>query len=157
MSDIPLETLSGDRLSTRSILNRFTVAGWVAASGITGFAWASKSLSPAMTANTLVDLINETGAGEITNLAFTAVDTTSRTIRYVITVDGTPIADFTSTEITAANAGAVLAGIAATSEQSASQSLLPPIYYSSSIRVQYASSLSETGKINTYISRNGYL
>ena len=156
MSDIPLETLAGDRLSTRSMLNKFTVAGWTAIN-IAGLTWASKSLSPAMTANTLVDLINETGAGEITNLGFSCVDATPRTIRYVITVDGTQIADFTSTSLVSEGLGCVLAGVAADAATAASTSSLPPIYYSASIRVQYASSLSETGKINTYISRNGYL
>lgn len=141
--------VSPQQNSTTSILNAFSTAGYA---GVTINATGARAaLSPALTANSLVDLINESGsAGEISHLAIATVDTTSRTLRIVVTVDGVDIYDYTSAAMTNSNTGCALAG----SLNSSTTLQLPPIKYKSSIRVQYASSLTETGKFTTYLVRN---
>ncbi len=151
MADIPLTNVSGFGGATKFIYNQFTAAGWAADNSITPVVGARQALSGALTANTLVDLINESGsAGQIDQISVFTVDTTSRTIRIVITVDGAVILDATSSTITSANTGGWWAGVRGTSLGSSIQ--LPPIKYTNSIRVQYASSLTETDKIRTNLA-----
>jgi len=147
MADIPLTNVSGFGGATKLLYNRFSKAGWTALA-IGQESAAMQAVSGAMTANVLVDLINETGAGEISHLSFSTADSTSRTIRIVVTVDGTVVFDYTSAAISSSGQGAYLAGDPITT----ATMTLPPIKNMSSIRVQYASSLTETGKINTYLA-----
>ena len=148
MADVPLSTVKSGGGATKRLYNRFNAAGW-AATAISSIATAVESTSGALTANTLVDLINESGsAGEISQFSISTVDATARTIRIVITIDGTVIYDRTSATISGILLGAVLAG--ATS--SVNPTTLPSIKYSNSKRIQYASSLTETGKFTTYLA-----
>jgi len=150
MSDVTFSSVKRGSGATKSLHNAFTTAGYNAVGGIAANALASNSASGALTANTLVDLINESaGAGLISQLSIFTVDTTSRTLRIVVTVDGTVIYDKTSAAITSSGAGAVLAG----SFNSTSSFSLPYIKYDSSIRVQYASNQNETGKFTTSLAR----
>ena len=147
------QVLGGGIQATKNLYNAFSTAGYTALSGISTNALAKNSVSGSLTANTLVDLINESGsAGYLSQLSIYAYDTTFRTLRIVVIVDGTTIYDFTSAAFNSSSspAGAVLAGISS----STTNSVLPPIYYTNSIRVQYASSLTETGKFTISLARN---
>lgn len=134
--------------ATKAIYSRFNVAGWA---GITigDPLLARANQSGSMTANTLVDIINESGsAGEISQLSISNTGgSTTKTLRVIITVDGTVIYDFTSA---AGAAGGVWAGTFTTT----SSSSLPPIKYTNSIRVQYASSVTESNGFTSYLARN---
>lgn len=136
--------------ATKFLYNAFTAAGWAAAASVASPVGARSALSGALTANTLVDLLNESGsAGQIDQLSIFVNDATARTIRIVITVDGTAILDATSASISAiANGGGFWAGVRGAGEDFQ----LPPIKYTNSIRIQYASSLTETGKFTTALA-----
>lgn len=134
--------------ATKRLYNAFNVAGW-AGTTINSIVTATAATSGALTANTLVDLINESGsAGEISQFSIATADATARTIRVVVTIDGTVIYDRTSASISASGTGCVLAG--ATGQ--VNPALLPGIKYTNSKRIQYASSLTETGKFTTYLA-----
>lgn len=137
--------------ATKSLHNACSTAGYTPVTSIGVNSAASNSTSGALTANTLVDLINESGsAGYLSQLSIYANDATNRTLRIVVTVDGAAIYDRTSTTFAAAQSGAVLAG----NHSAGNSSSLPPIYYTNSIRVQYASSVTETGKFTISLARN---
>lgn len=151
MADVPLSTVKKGGGATKFLYNAFTAAGWAPAGSMSAPAGSRSSVSGALTANTLVDLLNESGsAGEISQLSIYTNDTTARTIRIVITVDGTGILDATSASIAAANLGGFWAGVGGGLTGFALQ--LPPIKYTNSIRIQYASSLTETGKFTTALA-----
>lgn len=137
--------------ATKNLYNACSTAGYTAITSIATSTTAKTSVSGALTANTLVDLINESGsAGYISQLSIYTNDPTSRTLRIVITVDGASIYDETSAAISSGDSGAVLAGAVSSTNPQA----LPPIYYTNSIRVQYASSVTETGKFTATLARN---
>jgi len=137
--------------ATQNLYNACSTAGYTAIGSIATSTTAKASVSGALTANTLVDLINESGsAGYLSQLSIYTNDATSRTLRIVVTVDGASIYDVTSAAIISGNSGAVLAG----SVSSTNPQALPPIYYTNSIRVQYASSVTETGKFTATLARN---
>lgn len=151
MADVTFSSVKRGAGATKSLYNACSTAGYTAIATMTTSTTAKTSTSGALTANTLVDLINESGsAGYLSQLSIFTVDATSRTLRIVVTVDGTDIYDITSAAISAGQSGAVLAGSVSTSNPQA----LPPIYYTSSIRVQYASSITETGKFTSSLARN---
>lgn len=134
----------GGSTATKFIYNAFTVAGWAGDSSSGVPFTARGSVSGALTANALADLLNESGsAGQIDHFQIFTNDATSRTIRVVITVDGTQILDVTSGTISTTSTGGCWAG----STRSTAIALpLPPIKYTNSIRLQYASNQNETGK-----------
>lgn len=135
--------------ATKFLYNAFTAAGWTANTSVISPQSARASLSGALTANTLVDLLNESGsAGQIDQFSISTVDATARTIRVVIIVDGTTILDATSASITTLNTGGAWAGVIHPSNTFH----LPPIKYTNSIRLSYASSVTETGKFTTYLA-----
>jgi len=139
--------------ATKNLYNACSTAGYTAVTSLAANSAARNSVSGALTANTLVDLINESGsAGYLSQLSIFSFDATSRTLRIVITVDGSIIYDFTSAAFTSGGApgGAILAG----NYSSGNAYSLPPIYYTNSIRVQYASSETETGKFTISLARN---
>lgn len=129
--------------ATKFIYNAFTAAGWSGDNSSAVPFTARSSVSGALTANTLVDLLNESGsAGQIDHFQIFTNDATARTIRVVITVDGTQILDITSGSITSTLTGGCWAGV---TRNSAPALALPPIKYTNSIRLQYASSRTEAG------------
>ena len=143
-------TSSSTVQATKSLYNACSTAGYTAVTSLGVNSCARNSLSGALTANTLVDLINESGsAGYLSQLSIYCIDATSRTLRIVVTVDGTDIYDITSAAISASQSGAVLAG----NHTPGNNSALPPIYYTNSIRVQYASSVTETDKFQISLAR----
>lgn len=136
--------------ATKFIYNAFTSAGWTALGGLASPALARIATSGALTANALVDLLNESGsAGQIDQFSIKTNDTTARTIRVVIIVDGTTILDATSASITSTDAGGVWAGVSGATNVLLQ---LPPITYTNSIQLSYATSNNETGKFTTYLA-----
>lgn len=145
------QVLGGGIQATKALYNACSAAGYTAIGSLGQSSTAKNSVSGALTANTLVDLINESGsAGYLSQLSIYCNDATSRTLRVVITVDGSVIYDITSDTMSGASIGAVLAGALSSSNPQS----LPPIYYTNSIRVQYASSVTETGKFTISLARN---
>lgn len=131
--------------STKSIVNAFTQASWTsqAISNLTNSGVIS-ALSGAMTANTLKTLLSVSGSsGQLTQLTFRTNDVTARTIRVKITVDGIVACDSTSASISTSGNGGVWSGTKST----ATYFVLPPIFWKSTLVIEYASSLSETDKI----------
>ena len=97
MADVTFSSVKRGAGATKSLYNAFTEAGWTAVSSTAAPVGSRSALSGALTANTLVDLLNESGsAGQIDQFTIFTNDTTARTIRVVITVDGTAILDATS-------------------------------------------------------------
>lgn len=134
--------------ATKRLYNAFNFDGWTSAP-LSNVAAAVASVSGALTADTLVDLIDESGsAGEISQFSIKTNDATDRTIRVVVTIDGVVIFDRTSASISAADNGCVLAGV----RSDAQTFQMPPIRYTNSKKIQYASSLTETGKFTTYLA-----
>lgn len=107
-------------------------------------------LSGALTANTLATVINRTGAGAVFFLAATVMDTTSRTVRIKVTVDGTVVFDATSNAITTVQTGMQVVGSGLF--YSVTQFFARPGYleYDTSFKVEIASSLTETDKIKVW-------
>lgn len=138
--------------ATKSLLNGFTTAGYSPIASMGAPAIAKSTLSGAMTAGDLIDLINESGsAGSLSQLSFrNSGGSTTKTLRVVITVDGTPIYDVTSAAV-GSGAGVFLAGYRGASD---APERLPDITYTNSIRVQFASSVSESNGYAGFIVRN---
>lgn len=127
---------------TRSIVNLCSSGG---ASLPANSAIGRSILSGALTANTLKTLLTVTGSGEFHFLGAYAVDTTSRTIRLKVTIDGTVVFDATTSAVTAINAGCLATG--ALILASAQYNVGPPIRFNASALIEVASSLSETDKV----------
>lgn len=80
-----LLALIGGALPTKAIINGFNVGGNAGASGI---AVGREILSGALTANTFATVLSATGQGEVPLLSCYTKDSTSRTLRLRVTVDG---------------------------------------------------------------------
>lgn len=151
MADVPLTSVKSGGGATKFIYNAFTAAGWTSIGSMSAPPMGRSAVSGALTANTLVDLLNESGsAGQIDQLSIYTNDATARTLRIVITVDGTQIVDATSSSFSASNSGGFWAGVGGGLAGFTGQ--LSPIKYTNSIRVQYASSETETGKFTTALA-----
>lgn len=150
MSDVPSTAVKRGGNATKSMLNAFTTAGWAVVT-VSSHAGAKSSLSGSMTAGTLIDIINESGsAGEISQLSISNTSgSVTKTLRVVITVDGTQIYDFTS-GTGSSGSGGYWAGIRTTTTTDS----LPPIKYTNTIRVQMASSVTESNGFTSWIVRN---
>ena len=132
--------------ATTSIVNFHSSGGTSAANvQVTANSGAREVLSGALTANTLGTLLSVTGPGRCPQLSAYAKNTTARTIRLVVDVDGVTVFDATSASISTANTGLFAAG----SATSGSAPLNPgePIVFTSSFVVRVASSLSETDAV----------
>ena len=103
----------------------------------------SKILSGALTANTLSTALSVTGSGSLNFICVAAEDTTSRTVRIKITLDGTAVFDSTSNAFTASSYGVIAVGV-----YTSSMIAIDDIPFNSSCLIQIASSLSETDKIS---------
>jgi hypothetical protein len=100
-------------------------------------------LTGALTANTLSTVLSVTGSGVVNCLSASGVDATSRTHRLKITIDGVVALDVTSTAIAAANKGIDAIG---TSLNAGTYLIFDQIPFNTSFLVEYASSVTETGK-----------
>lgn len=139
-----MSTLSqfGGNSPTTSIVNFYSSGGVKSASDISADSGNSMKevLSGALTANTLSTILSATGGGEILALKAYAKDTTSRTVRLKVTIDGTSVFDATSSAITNTGVGIIAVGDEAGSIGGGAR-------FNSSLTVEIASSLSETDKV----------
>lgn len=132
-----------------SIVNYFS-AGGTSAANLTASALSNtkETTSGALTANTLFARHSLTGRGRLNLLTVYAKDSTSRTIRAVVIVDGVTVFDATTNAITVSGTGTCPVGTV-----TADGSLVfQPIDFQSSLVIQIASSLTETDKIATGIN-----
>lgn len=147
MADIPLSNIVGGGLATKSIKNAFATAGYTRPT-IALDPGATQTLSGAVTAATLKTILDVTsGAGRMSFLAVRTADATARTLRVVVTIDGvSPVAyDFTSASAGTNSTGCCLAGKGQT-DGGGYFNHSPDIVWSSSIKIEVASSLTETDK-----------
>ena len=132
---------------TTSVVNYFSSGGVRSTVVLTGSQYngGKEVLSGALTANTLATVLSVTGSGSVPYLACYVKDTTSRSVRMEVTVDGVVVFDATSdTAGTASGTGILAAGAAGGSPTSVQGD---PIQFNFSLVVKIASSLSETDKI----------
>lgn len=133
-----------------TIVNYFSAGGTqtpsISASSLSN---SVETLSGALTANTLKTIHNLSGRGRLNLLHVYTKDTTSRTVRAVVVIDGVTVFDATSSAITTSGSGIVPVGIVVATNGAL---VFQPIDYQSSCVVQIASSLSETDKVATGIN-----
>lgn len=98
--------------------------------------------SGALTSNTLATVLSVTGSGVISLMVCAGVNDTSRTHRFKMTLDGVVVYDATTAAIASTNYGINLVGAA---NPSATVQVRDPIPFNSSLLIEYASSLTETG------------
>lgn len=111
-------------------------------------AYASSSVA----ANALQDMLSITGRGVLNFVAAHTNDTTSRTVRLKITVDGTSVFDATSSAITTSGNGVVGIGCVVGAATTPCVVVFQPVRFYASCLVQIASSvLNDTTKITTLI------
>jgi hypothetical protein len=131
--------------ATTAIINAHssggTQAATIQASGTQG---SREVLSGALTAATLATLLTVDGPGLLPLLSVYTKDTTSRTVRLVVEVDGVTVFDGTSSAITTLNSGIFAAGAWTASGIYGPST---PIAFASSLVVRVASSLTETDKL----------
>lgn len=139
-----MSTLSqfGGTRATRSITNICSPGGVNAFANCAG---GRNLLSGALTAATLKTLLSVSGSGEFHFLGAYAADTTSRTIRLKVTLDGVVVFDATTGAITTTNSGVLAAGSYISGSSQANPG--PPIRFSASALIEVASSLTETDKV----------
>jgi hypothetical protein len=109
--------------------------------------------SGALTAATLATALSITGRGCINYCAVRTKDTTSRTVRMKVTLDGTVIFDSTSAATTTNGHGVIAIGAA--SGVDGGTLLAPvfqPVFFTTSLLVEIASSLSESNLISTLVN-----
>lgn len=150
-----LSQFTGGRNNVASIVNSFssgTPTPRALDVGVGGFnSGASNLTSGALTAATLATVLSVTGRGTLNFCAAKSGDTTSRTIRLKVTIDGRSIFDSTTSAITVTGHGLIAVGNIASSATPSSV-IFQPIPFSTSCLVQIASSLSETDKITTVVN-----
>lgn len=103
------------------------------------------------TAATLKTILSVSGRGALTFLSYANVDTTSRTLRFKITLDGVVILDSTSSTITQAKYAFILGLAVNTSTSLSGLGYVvegTPLLFDSSLLIEFASSLTETNKTN---------
>ena len=118
-----------------------------ATSGVAGYTstYGQSTLSGALTAATLKGVLNVSGSGVVNYVAAWVMDTTSRTLRIKVILDGVTIADVTSSAITTSLYGLIAVGAGGSS------TTIDHLTFNTSLVVQIASSLTETDKITTNI------
>ena len=134
---------------TTAIVNGYNVGGNTGASGI---AAGVEALSGALTANTFATVLSVTGSGEVPLLSCYCKDSTSRTLRMRVTVDGVVVFNPTASAAIASNGAGIFAAGQFTAVGVFAQGT--PIRYSSSLLVEVASSLTETDKVAIGIVRH---
>ena len=101
----------------------------------------------ACTAATLKTILSLSGSGVISFLAVESADTTSRTHRLKVTLDGVVIFDATSTATISVSTTLLAIGAMANATASTQSTVtLEPLAFNGSLLVEYASSLTETDK-----------
>lgn len=110
----------------------------------------TRTLSGALTANTLKTMISASAKGTLFIMGVYGVDATSRALRLKITLDGVVAYDSTSTAV-ARGAGTGLLGVGtiATNSTSAPTNYVMPVSvdFNTSVLIEISSSLTETDKL----------
>ncbi len=139
-----------------AIINQFSSgASATASNAMQGQGGPKAVLSGALTANILVTSLNISGAGSLFFLGVSTQDTTSRTIRAKLTLDGVVVFDATSSAISTTADGIILVGTVLVNA-SGLGFCYGNIPFQNSCVLQIASSLSETNKIATLYSYATY-
>lgn len=139
--------LGGERPPT-SIVRLSSGAAPTGMALIAGYGGEKVTLSGALTANTLKTMLNISGAGVLKACAVQALDTTSRTLRLKITIDGVAAFDpGASAANTTANSAIVGVGGITTYNSTNFMLAFERIPFNTSCLVEIASSLSETDKL----------
>lgn len=112
-----------------------------------GLAGGTVVLSGACTANTLKTILSVTGQGAISALNFRCTDATSRSTRCQITIDGVVVFNETTAAVTSSGALASVLGGVAIGNGFGILTHGPALFFDSSLLIEYASSLSETDKV----------
>ena len=115
------------------------------ATGIPG-SQAALTTSGAVTANVLTTVLSLSGRGVISFFAIGSADTTGRTHRAKITLDGVVIYDATSTNITAVNSWIVPIGSVVPSATLSCAVIPDVLQFNTSLLIEYAGNASETAK-----------
>ena len=102
--------------------------------------------SGACTLNTLKTVLSVTGKGALTRLWLASADTTSRTHRIKITMDGTVVFDKTSSAVTTATPIVIHGDLTVGSGTNGPLIEGTPLIFDSSLLIEYATSITETDK-----------
>lgn len=142
-----MSTLSqfGGTRSTKSIVNGFSSSGY-GPINLSATPGSVRMLnSGALTANTLKTILNVSGAGIFHILGARTNNTTSRTVRMRLTIDGTVVFDSTSAATMNPESGGLITG------STSGTTPLPgaTVVFNSSAVFEIASSLTETDTITT--------
>lgn len=142
-----LSQFSGGNKPPKTIVNAVSSGGSFSTIAYVNASGAKIILSGGLTAGALKTTLSITGAGILNFLSLSVVDTTSRTIRGKLTLDGVVVFDATSSAITVAGYGLSIIGTG-TSTSSGPFSL-DEVPFNTSCVFEVASSLSETDTIQT--------
>lgn len=142
---------------TTSIVNFYSSGGVNSGSALTGGVTtnAKEELSGLMSDTVLKTVLTVTGGGEVPLLFVTTKDTTSRTVRVQVTVDGAVVFDATSSAITTSGHGVVVVGQALST--SYVQLSASGIRFNASLVVQLAydsANATETDKLGLHYILN---
>ena len=114
-----------------------------------------KTVSGALTADTLKTVLLLTGSGYVGFMACTGADTTSRMHRLKMTVDGVVVFDGKTAAATSPQNGISLIGSASNIGTNYG-AVAEPVHFKGSLLIEYASSLTETDKTNFYYAYRMY-
>ena len=145
----------GGGRSVASIVNGSSTSGGVIGSmdNLNNFNTRASNSGSMPTANALYTVLSITGRGALNFCAASANDTTSRTIRIKVTIDGRSIFDSTSSAITTVGNGLVAVGALSGNTVSNYTPELQSIRFYTSCLVQIASSVGpETDKIKVNLN-----
>lgn len=118
--------------------------------GLIGTTAVNPTLTGALTANTLATVLSLSGKGVLSFAACSSQDATSRTHRMKITLDGVVIYDATTAATVQVGDWLIPIGSVCNHSTLSPGVIYEPIVFNSSLLIEYASSISETGK--TYIA-----
>ena len=99
--------------------------------------------SGALTANVLKTMLSVSGSGQVNACSVYSVDTTSKTQRLVMVIDGVTVFDSTSAAGTTQNAGIIALGTTYSGQ---------PVRFYSSLLVQIASDEAATDKLTALVN-----
>lgn len=139
-----------------SIVNFFSSGGTASTQSISASYVSNmkeKLYGSAMTANTLYEFYSFTGRGRLNALSAYTIDSTARTIRVKVTIDGTVIYDATSSSISTSGYGVVPVGVVSNSGALVFQ----PVEWQTSCLIEVATSVTETDKVATGINYETWL
>lgn len=153
-----IDSSSLTSLATTSIVNSYSAAG-VGSVAMNVGTEPKATQTGSLTATVLATILNITGtAGQLSFLAIISADATSRTLRVKITVDGSSVWDYTSAAITTANNGIPILGYYSAGiiggGDAQMQAHNPTVKFRSSLKIEVASSLTESNKSTVYYKYN---